>query len=231
MAINPDLLDEIEIVEPPIGELTKSHFGLRRILFTGCLAIIIFIVGSIIAFRLAVGKGPTVLSNVPPSFPKEIPVYDRDAIERITFVSGGYKNRAVEIAAFFPKLILSQLFLSKNNTGTQSSEPDSRVGTLTKTWHILATPVSDHRDTIQIEWHNMDAEPSFVANYYKTELRKAGYTIVQETTGQTIKQVSFENKAGITGSILAEGDEANRPGTDYAILTVNLAPAPATATR
>ncbi len=223
-----DPIDQVEIVEPPIGELTKNHFGLRRILFTGCLAIVIFIVGSIIAFRLAVGQGPTVLSKVPASFPQAIPVYDPDAIDRITFISGGYKNRAVEIAAFFPKLILSQLFLALNgNSPTTGNTADSGGGlnTLTKTWQLISTPVADHRDTIQIEWKNMDAEPTFVVNYYKNELRKKGYKIVQETTGNELKQFSFTNDDGVSGSLLAQGDETKKPGTDYAILTVNL-PAP-----
>lgn len=217
MARDP-LLDEVEIVEPPIGELTRNHFGLRRILFTGCFAIIIFIVGSIIAFRLAIGQGPEVLSTVPDNFPTEIPVYDRDAIERITFISGGYKNRAVEIAAFFPKLILSQLFLAINGNTSNDNKTDT---SLSETWKLMTTPVTNHQDTIQIEWKDMGAEPNFVINYYKVELRKKGYKIIQETTGSDLKQFTFSNPSGINGSLLAQSAEG-KSGTDYAILTLNL---------
>ncbi len=172
--------------------------------------------------RVALGNGPQTLKQVPSNFPNDIPVYDENNIEQITFVSGKYKNRGIEIAAFFPKIILSPLFLTlnKNNQNTNSSDKMASVKNL---WQIISAPVSDHRDTVQIEWRNLDAEPSFVMNYYKTELSKNDYKIDVESEGKDVRQFSF-SKDSITGSIYVQGDETVKPGTDYVVLTVNLSP-------
>ena len=45
-----------------------------------------------------------------------------------------------------------------------------------------------------------------------------------ESEGQGVKQFSFSRADGVSGSLYAQGDETAGPGTDYAILTVNLPP-------
>ncbi len=215
-----DLIQNVEIVDPPIGELTKRGGGFKKGCLFGCLSIILFLVGSIIALRLAAGKGPEKLTAVPANFPTAIPVYDKDAIERITFISGKYKSRGVEIAALFPKLILSPIFLAMDK---QDATGDNGTKVAGKMWQLLTTPVSDARDTIQIEWQNMDAEPSFVISYYKNQLLRQKYSIDEETTGKASLQIVFSGPDGTTGSLEARGDETVKPGTDYALLTVNIA--------
>ena len=216
-------INNVEIVEPPIGELTKKYSAfsaVKRACLTGCGCLIIVIIGIIIFLRVALGNGPEILKRVPDNFPADIPVYDQDNIETITFVSGKYKNRGIEIAAFFPKIILSPLFLTldKNDQNTEST---GRLSSVANLWKIISAPVSDHRDTVQIEWKNMDADPAFVINYYKTELRKKDYKIEVESEGKGVRQFSF-SKDSITGSMYAQSEEEVRPGTDYAVLTVNL---------
>ena len=217
-------INNVEIVEPPIGELTKKYSAfstIKRACVTGCGCLVIVIIGIIIFLRLALGNGPEILKKVPDNFPADIPVYDQDNVERITFVSGKYKNRGIEIAAFFPKIILSPLFLTLNKDG-QSNNDTGRLSSVTNLWKIISAPVSDHRDTVQIEWQNQDADPAFIINYYKTELKKKDYKIDVESEGKNVRQFSF-SKDGITGSLYAQSEEEIRPGTDYAVLTVNLA--------
>ncbi len=214
-----DLIKNVEIVDPPIGELTKRGGGFKRGCLFGCLSVLIFLVGGVIALRFAAGKGPEKLAAVPANFPAAIPVYDKDAIERITFISGKYKSRGVEIAALFPKLILSPIFLAMD---TEDATNDNNTAVASKMWQLLTTPVSDAHDTVQIEWQNMDAEPSFVISYYKNQLLRQRYTIDEETKGKTSLQIVFSGPDGTTGSLEAQGDETVRPGTDYALLTVNL---------
>lgn len=218
-------INNVEIVEPPIGELTKRYSAfstIKRACFTGCGCLVVIIIGITIFLRLALGSGPQTLQNVPDNFPNDIPVYDEDNIEQITFVSGKYKNRGIEIAAFFPKIILSPLFLTLNKNNQNTNDTD-KLASVKNLWQIISAPVSDHRDTAQIEWRNLDAEPSFIINYYKTELRKTGYKIDVESEGRGVRQFSF-SKDTITGSMYAQGDEELKPGTDYVVLTVNLAP-------
>jgi len=219
-------LDNIEIVEPPIEELTKKYSrssGCRRGCLTGCVVIVLLIVGIIIFVRLAMGEGPQTLKKAPENFPKDIPVYDPDNIDRITFISGKYKNRGIEIAAFFPKVILSPLLLSMDKgTNENVSGEKTSFDSAKNLWRLIRTPVGDHRDTVQIEWRNMDAEPSFVLSYYRTELKMKGYRIEVESQGTGVRQFSFSQSGGASGSFYVQGNEEERPGTDYAILTVNL---------
>lgn len=216
-------INNVEIVEPPIGELTKRYSAfssIKRTCFTGCGCLVVLLIAIAIFLRLALGSGPQTLKNIPANFPKDITIYDEDNIEQITFVSGKYKNRGIEIAAFFPKIILSPLFLTLNKS-EQNTEDAGKLASVKNLWKIMSAPVSDHRDTVQIEWRNLDAEPTFIINYYKTELQKRGYKIDVESEGQAVRQFSFSQDT-ITGSIYVEGDDTVKPGTDYVVLTVNL---------
>ena len=217
-------INNVEIVEPPIGELTKKYSAfsaIKRTCFTGCGCLVVLIIGIIIFMRLALGSGPQTLNKVPDNFPNDIPIYDADNTEQITFVSGKYKNRGIEIAAFFPKIILSPLFLTLNKD-EQSTNDAGKLASVKNLWKIISAPVSDHRDTVQIEWRNLDADPSFIINYYKTELQKNDYNIDVESEGQDKYQFSF-SKDIITGSIYVEGNGDLKSGTSYMVLAVNLA--------
>ncbi|TSC84759.1 MAG: Uncharacterized protein G01um101413_143 [Parcubacteria group bacterium Gr01-1014_13] len=216
-------INNVEIVEPPIGELTKKYSAfstIKRTCLTGCGCLVLLIIGIIIFMRVALGSGPQTLKKLPDNFPNDIPVYDQDNIEKITFVSGKYKNRGIEIAAFFPKIILSPLFLTLNKNEQNTNDTD-KIASVKNLWSIISAPVSDHRDTVQVEWSDLDAEPSFIINYYKTELSKNDYKIDVESEGRAVRQFSF-SKDSITGSIYVEGNEEIKPGTDYVVLTVNL---------
>ncbi len=218
-------INNVEIVEPPIGELTRKYSAfsaIKRTCLTGCGCLVLVIIGIIIFLRVALGSGPQTLKQIPDNFPADIPIYDKDNTEQITFVSGKYKNRGIEIAAFIPKIILSPLFLTlnKNNQDTNTTDKLASVKNL---WQIISSPVSDHRDTIQIEWRNLDAAPSFIIDYYKTELKKEDYNIDEESKGNNVQQFSF-SKDNITGSIYVQGNEKIKSGTDYMVLTVNLGP-------
>ena len=216
-------INNIEIVEPPIGELTRKYSAfstIKRTCLTGCGCLVVLIIGIIIFMRVALGSGPQTLKNVPDNFPADIPIYDENNIEQITFVSGKYKNRGIEIAAFFPKIILSPLFLTLNKDNQNTNGTD-KMASVKNLWQIISAPVSDHRDTVQIEWRSLDAEPSFITNYYKTELNKQDYKIDVESEGKGVRQFSF-SKDTITGSIYVQGDDTIKPGTDYVVMTVNL---------
>lgn len=181
--------------------------------------------GAIVGFRIFAGPGPQTLTKVPDSFPKDILIYDPDNIDTITFISGRYKNRSIEVAALFPKVILSPLLMSldKNKDLSNESTPTTQSTSLKNLWDIITAPVGDHRDTIQIEWRNLDAEPSFVINHYKNELQKNEFIIDVESSGQGIEQFSFSRATdGLSGSLYIQTNN-NNEGTAYAMLTINLA--------
>ena len=214
-------INNVEIVEPPIGELTKKYSAfsaIKRACLTGCGCLVFFIVGAIIIIRLALGSGPETLKTVPANFPADIPIYDKDSIEQITFISGKYKNRGIEIAALFPKIILSPLLMTLDKSSQNNIQTD-RATSIKNLWNTISAPVSDHRDTVQIEWRKLNADPFFIIGYYKTELTKESYKIDVESEGENVKQFSF-SKGEITGSMYVQGPPGQ--GTEYAVLTVNL---------
>jgi len=219
-------IDNVEIVEPPIGELTKKHSHLKGACLTSCGSLVALVIGLIIAFHVVVGTGPSIIKTPPANFPGDIPVYDKDTISQIIFIPGKYKKRSLEIAAFFPKIILSSLLLSVQPTpGDQSGEimvekaPDESMPK--RLWDIVTTPVGDARDTVQIEWQNMDAEPDFVASYYEKELVKNGYLISDQNASNESYQFSFSRGDTIGGAFHAVGNPGDQPGTAFASLTVN----------
>ncbi len=221
-------IDKIEIVEPPIEELSKHHSGFRRTCLTGCSSVILFVIAIIIAVWLAIGPGPKTIKTLPAHFPIDIPLYDKDNIEQITFISGKYKSRGLELAAFFPKIILSPLLLRTNSNYSTASEPEPTPSEeqshyLKRIWQLIQTPVGDPRDSIEIEWKNLDAEPGFIMSYYKKELRKAGYTISEENQNSNSRQITF-NKNDTAGTLTIARTEEQKIGTAYALLTLNFAP-------
>ena len=214
------VIENIEIIEPPIGELTRQRSSLKKTCLTGCGCLIFLIVGGLIAIRLIVGSGPSVIKKLPDNFPSGIPVYEKDSIEKMTFISGKYKSRSIEIAALFPKVILSPLLLNTDrelSTTTQGFAASSR-----NLWRLISTPVADPRDTIQIEWANIDAEPGFVISYYRNELGKKNFTLSEVAQEGNSLRFTFENNDGVSGSVFTEANSEDRPGTDYASLIVNL---------
>ncbi|MDO8499458.1 MAG: hypothetical protein Q7S66_02250 [bacterium] len=216
-----NILDRVEIVEPPLEELTRKKSGFKHACAYGCLFLLLLIVGFTLFVRLFAGEGPQTLKKLPANFPKNIPIYDQENLENISFISGKYKSRSIEIAAVVPKIILSPLLLTLDKTNQTSTS--SRGFTLQNLWKLVTTPITNSHDTIQIEWTNLDAEPSFIISYYKTELIKRGFTIDVESTAKGIKQFSFSH-GDLSGSLYVKGDEEERPGTDYTELTVNFTP-------
>lgn len=206
-------LDDIQIVEPPIEELTKKK-SWKGACFTGCFFLIILVVAAVIGIRFYVGPGPKVSKGIPTNFPADIPVYDKDNIETITMISARYKERGLGIATILPKLVLSPVFFNSDNS--------TNSGSLQNIWKAVSSPNGNYRDSIQIEWKNINADPSFVIAYYKKELKKKNFKIDIESEGKKVEQFSFSREDGLDGSVFAQTDDEKKSGTDYMILTINL---------
>jgi len=220
--MKPVDIDKVEIVEPPLQELGKTHGGFKRACLTSCLSIIFFIILCIVGIRVFLGAGPKKLKMVPATFPTSIPIYANDNIERITYIPGKYKSRGIKIAAFVPSIILSPM-LGQITPTTTAEEPAPEISFLSGLWSLLVAPPADDRDTIQIEWKNIDAEPRFVINYYKTELRKNEFSFSNESMpNATDPFFSFSHPAGIDGSLYIMDGDGTKSTTESAVLIVNL---------
>jgi len=218
-----DLFKDVKIVEPPIEELSKRRSGFWRGCVTGCGFLILIIIGMIVFVRVYTGPGPQTLKKVPENFPKDIPVYDPDNIISINYIAGRYKSRRLELAALLPKILLSSLFINAENTestATGKNNSANKTSAWKEFWEMIYTPVSDKRDTIQIEWSKIDAEANFVISYYQTDLNKAKYQIDAKSEGNETRQFTFHRADGLSGSLFVQGEK--QVGTDYALLTISL---------
>lgn len=214
-------LENIEIVEPPIQELTKKRHGLLKACLTSCLIIILLFIGAAFALKFSLGPGPKTIKQLPANFPADIPIYDRDNIETMTFVSGRYKNRGVEVAAFFPKLILSPLLARLAPDSQNNIEQTNDQVSLSGIWKVITTPVVDAHDTVEIQWTDLDTAPTFLISYYKKELEKKNFSIDTQSEGKYFRQISFSRADGISGSLLVNWIDADKTRTQSAMLTIN----------
>ena len=216
-----DIIKDVEIKDPPLEELTKRYStfsSIKRSCIGGCGCLIFLIIIIIVILKLFLGVGPQTVNKVPIDFPASIPVYDPESISEITFIDGQYKNRAIEIAAIIPKLILSPLIsaLDQDNINTSNDEKTN----IKNVWKIINSPVGDQRNVVKIHWTNMNAESNFVYNYYKNELIKANYIVTDvNLNDDNAKQFSFL-QGNIGGSFYVKINK-NRAGTELANLIVN----------
>lgn len=206
-------LDNIEIVEPPIEELTKKR-SWKGACFTSCALLFFLIIGVGVGIKFYVGPGPQTLKTVPPNFPGDILVYDKDNIETITYISARYKERGLGIATILPKLVLAPVFYNSNNT--------TKGTNLKNLWNAVSTPTGDDKDSVQIEWKNVEADPDFIISYYKKELRKKNFKVEVQSQGDNVQQFSFIREDGISGSVYASTSNDKKSATDYLMLTVNI---------
>lgn len=214
------VIENIEIVEPPVGELSRQQGSFKKTCLTGCGCVIFLVIAAVGALRFFIGAGPSTLSKLPANFPTTIPVYEKDSIENITYISGVYKHRSTEIAAFFPKVILSPMLMHlQRDTSSTSS---GFMAANRNFWTVLTTPVSDSRDTIIIKWANIESEPEFIISYYRKELNKNNYELSETEKSDSSLHFSFQGENGVSGTLLVEAGNLESSGTSYAALTINL---------
>ena len=62
--MRPDRIDNVEIVEPPIEELTKRHRSFLGTCLTGAGCLVLAVIIFFIAFRIIAGPGPSKLKTI-----------------------------------------------------------------------------------------------------------------------------------------------------------------------
>lgn len=217
-------IDNIEIKEPPIKELKKKKSCLKRTCLSGCGCIIIFIIAFLLLLKFAATPREKELKQVPENFPTSIPVYDKDNIVKITFVSGRDRAKWVETATFVPKIILSPILLTLDKYDVVPIQEDNPNRADGISWdnfiRLVQEPVGNYRDTIKIEWQDLSATPKFIQDYYQTELKKGEFEVNITTENDDMRQFIFmlENIDGV----LYIKDNHEEVGTDYLSITINI---------
>ena len=209
--------EPITIQEPAIGELGKKKSCSKRACASSCGCFALFLIISVLILKFTSEPRPKELKAVPTNFPKNVPVYDRDSIEQITETKGHEKGRAMEIVAIGPKIVLSPILLFIDKRVTHDTSTSSTYWT--RLVALVKEPIADHRDTVEIVWTDMPAEPNFVTEYYEKELNKQGYSWknISETT--STRQYSF-HKDRVDGVLFID-DKNRAKGTDFATLRID----------
>jgi hypothetical protein len=218
-------IDNIEIQEPPIQELKKNRSCLRQSCVTGCGCFTVGIVIFFIVLHFTAAPRPKELKNLPENFPITIPVYDQENVEKMTFTSGQEKNRNLEWLTYVPKAILIPIYLVTQDYLPEEFRSPNKVADQTESWwqtywRLVKRPITKQKDTFEIEWRNLPADPQFVQDYYTTELKKNNYEVIVATENQTIRQLTFSQN-DIEGVMYIK-DDNKTTGTDQAILTVTV---------
>lgn len=209
-------------------ELGKKHSCLRRTCATSCGCFLVIILLSVAILKFTLGPKTKELKDIPTTFAEHVPLYDTENIEKIKITEGRQRNRGAEYVAFLPKLFISPvvLVLDKGNAFIQDSD---RLSTSTQSTAasikdkfvaFMKTPVADHRDEYVLEWEFLEAEPSFIEDYYRNELTTAGFETGLTNRTQTIRNFTF-SKSGIDG-VLYIKDHGETPETDLVQLTINM---------
>jgi len=209
-------IDKIEIQEPPIEKLAKKRSCFRRTCTVGCGFIVLIFALSLIFLKFTLGPKSKQLRDLPEEFTQEIPIYDTENIETITFTAGKERGKNAEIIAYIPKIIISPiaLWMDKNETAKNDQN------TLGKLREFIEKPITDKRDIIKIEWSLLPADRKFLIEHYRNELEKKSFNITLESKNQETEQFTFQ-KDEIDGVVFIH-DDPKTTETDFMSLTVNM---------
>lgn len=209
-------IEKIEIKDPPIQDLKNKKSCLKSSCSTGCGCLLLFIIGSLILLKYASGPQVKELKTIPDNFPPAIPIYDKDSIDQINFTSGAESSKVQEVAAFIPKLVLSPILMlwEKKNESLQN------IYTWDNFRKFMRQPATDGRDTVEIIWKSLPAEPRFIEKYYQSELEKNNFQIELTSNQEDIFEFSFIKEK--TEGVFYLTDDLDKNGTDYFSLTVRV---------
>ena len=216
-------IDNVEIKEPPIQELNKNRSCLKRSCFTGCIGLLIIIVLFWVVLRYAATPRAKQLKEVPEIVPESIHIYDEDSIAKISLVSSKQQNKAIELVAVIPKLLIAPFYLSAeeylpDDIRSAFDGVEEKSG-WEKFKHLVRNPLFEQGDIVTIEWEELAAEPSFVMSFYEKELEKEDYSVrAPKTELYDLEELTF-SKDNIKGT-LSITDNPDERGTDAATLTI-----------
>ena len=171
-----------------------------------------------LVFKSFLVSRPKKVKTIPEHFPNSVPIYDTERIESISFLSAEKKGRAVQTISYISRKTLTPFSkILYKNIGGQSV---STVG-LDDVINFLNSPVTDPRDIVHVEWEDLQAEPSFILDFYRTTLEKNGFDVSAGYVSTEIYDLNFDGEEQkVNGALHIE--DSNEKGTDFVSLTVSM---------
>lgn len=216
--MSKDLTEGVQIIEPPIEELTKKNSGFKKACFSSCLTAVLIIVITIFGLKFYIGNGPKEIKQLPKNYPMSIEIYDEYNLDKVYFISATHKSRSLRLAGLFTKITVSPELISIKDP-TPEDTPSTLEEKAMDLWHFMRMPIGDNTDTVKMEWRDIDSKPETMISFYKNKLEKSGFEFTENFTEKNI-QLDFTNNNDINGTVFAQKGEIEEK-TPYAFLVVN----------
>lgn len=209
--------EQVEIQEPAIREITHKRSCVRQTCSSGCGCIFLFLLASFLFLWFIIIPRPKSEHRLPKTFPESIPIYDQENIDSITIRTNDEQDPRIASLAIIPQYVLAPIVSYLDRRIVLPYLPGVREHQEFSNWvalvELLEHPEQTKIDSYIIHWTELDAEPSFIKEYYLKRLSANSYDITESNS-----LVSFEQEH-ITGTIQII-DQSPRPGTDEVRMSV-----------
>jgi hypothetical protein len=219
--------ETINIQDPPVREIHKQRSCIKRGCFSGCGCSIFLFIGVLILLNIVTGAGTNTVKSLPEILPKDISIYEEQRIDTIRVSDPIPTGPLATITSYIPKVLLASVYLSLGeNSPTEVSRYYTEVTvpperTLSYLWALLQVPITPPNQFIELTWHPLSANQSFIATYYIEELKRAGYTITRNETVTNGSEIDFKKDA-ILGTILVKDTDPEHNGTEFITMRVSV---------
>jgi len=219
-------MNNVEIKDSPFRGSKKKKSCLARTCLSGFGCIFIFALAFLLILRFASNPKIKELKTIPKYVSESIVIYDPENIHKIELMPGENRAKLIEGMALLPKVIIAPIIVELKKIQNKENAPEEKSDK-TKSYFdwdelkkTINEPVADHRNIFHIEWTDLSAQPSFVFNYYKTELRKKDFEINITSEKESVSQLTF-SKGDISGALYIQDDLIDY-GTDYVMLKIKI---------
>lgn len=180
-------------------------------------------------FKLVVGSGPSVLTNYPTDFPRDIPQSNPDKLIKVVEIDATHKSRALWVATAIPRLLLSPILTEIDPRARVTEEKDSLgrvtfIRTLTKDDYIKNLSLNAGAagtKTVVVTWNNIKTYPSIAVEAFRKQLERAGYVIEPIMTLEARDAGITFQRGDISGAMRALDLHPDQPGIEFMELLVN----------
>lgn len=221
MSMSDNLEDRVTIEEPPIEKLNKKRSIFKKTCFNACGCLFFVIIFSLVFLKFEAKPKEKPLRALPELIKNTVPLYDPEQISAMYYNAGQERQKRTELLTFFPKLIVSPFvvhfphrFGDKGPYTSTSTKKEIFYG-------FMRTPIAEQEDIYTVEWKNLPAEPRFIAEYYKTEMENANFTLQYDQKNGSIRQMLYSSSSTLV-NVMIDGPENARHTTDDVTLTISL---------
>ncbi len=219
--MSDNLEDRVIIEEPPIEKLNKKRSFFHRSCFNACGCLVLVIIFSLVFLKFEAKPKEKTLERLPERIQQNIPLYDPEQIASISYNAAQERQKRTELLTFFPKLIVSPFvvhfphkFGDKGPYTTSSTKKEIFYG-------FMRTPIAEQKDIYTLQWKNLPAAANFIADYYKTEMENANFTLEYDQKNGSLRQMLYTNSSTLV-TVIIDDKETARRNTDMVTLTISL---------